>query len=130
MLGSALACADESAAPRVERNGQVFKLVRGMASAEALGSHSGSRERYFAGGEGGSKSTEAVADATRKKLVPEGVQGLVASKGPLANILQQLCGGARSGLAHSGASTLDALLPTVWLQTNSGATEGRPHTIQ
>ena len=122
MLGSMLAATDESCAERVGD----CKRVRGMASAAALAAHSGSRQRYSQlPGQG-----EQLSLQQQSKVTPEGVEGLVKAVGPCASLLQQLRGGMRSGLAHSGSKSWARFNPLVWRQTPAGLVEGKPHSIK
>ena len=96
MLGSLLAGTDEAPGEVVSQGGQSSKSYRGMGSIAAM--RRGSKDRYFQGG---------VEDA--QKLVPEGVEGRVAAKGPLAQTLFQLVGGLRSGMGYLGCRTISDL---------------------
>lgn len=93
MLGSALAGSDEAPGDVFLWNGRSYKVYRGMGSASAMSS--GSADRY------------AQAQTTDiKKFVPEGVEGQVPYKGPVASILHQMTGGLRAALGYVGACTL------------------------
>jgi IMP dehydrogenase len=93
MLGSLLAGTDEAPGERVIYQGRAYKVYRGMGSIGAM--DAGSKDRYFQGG---------VEE--RSKLVPEGVEGMVPSKGPVSDTLHQLVGGLRSGMGYVGAAHL------------------------
>jgi IMP dehydrogenase len=96
MVGSLLAGTDEAPGEMVLFQGKSFKVYRGMGSVGAMAR--GSKDRYF----------QADVDESGK-LVPEGVEGRVAYKGPLAGTLFQLQGGVRSGMGYVGAATIEDL---------------------
>ena len=87
MIGSLLAGTDESPGETILYQGRTFKTYRGMGSMGAMAQ--GSADRY--------------AQDPNAKLVPEGIEGRVASKGPLAELVYQLVGGLRSGMGYCGA---------------------------
>jgi IMP dehydrogenase len=95
MVGSLLAGTDESPGDLVLYQGRSYKTYRGMGSVGAM--KRGSKDRY---GQGGS------AD---EKLVPEGIEGRVPYRGPIASILHQLVGGLRSGMGYTGSATIQDL---------------------
>ncbi len=95
MIGSLFAGTDESPGEVILYQGRTYKSYRGMGSLGAM--HEGSGDRY---------SQERQPPA---KLVPEGVEGRVTHKGPLAAMVHQLVGGLRSGMGYCGCSTIDAL---------------------
>ena len=94
MIGSLLAGVDESPGEVVLHQGERFKEYRGMGSMGAMKSRSFSKDRYFQGD---------VVDTD--KLVPEGIEGRVAYKGPVTNVLFQLTGGLRAAMGYCGAAT-------------------------
>lgn len=98
--------------------GRRYKVYRGMGSVGAM--KAGSKDRYF----------QESADA--KKLVPEGIEGRVAYKGPLADTIHQLLGGLRSGMGYCGTPTIDQLRNEGQFIriTNAGLTESHPHDVQ
>lgn len=96
MVGNLLAGTDEAPGELVILQGKSFKTYRGMGSLGAMGL--GSKDRYM---------QAEVGDP--RKLVPEGIEGRVAYKGPLANILFQLVGGIRQAMGYIGASTIPDL---------------------
>lgn len=118
MLGSLLAGTSEAPGEEIIFQGRRFKSYVGMGSLVAM--KRGSADRYF------QKSTCAVS-----KLVPEGIEGRVAFKGPLADTVYQLCGGLRSGMGYVGAKGLEALKANAhFVQiTNAGLKESHPHDI-
>lgn len=119
MLGSLLAGTDEAPGEVVEIDGKMYKSYRGMGSVAAM--KQGSASRY---GQNWQKGAT-------KKLVPEGVEGLVPHRGPLADHLYQLAGGLRSGMAYLGAANLAELRDKAQFIriTSSGMTESKPHSI-
>jgi IMP dehydrogenase/GMP reductase len=120
MLGSLLAGVDESPGEVVLHQGERFKEYRGMGSLGAMKSRSYSKDRYFQGD---------VVDA--EKLVPEGIEGRVAYKGPLANVLFQLVGGLRQAMGYCGTGTLEELKDRGRFVriTGAGLRESHPHDI-
>ena len=90
MIGSLLAGTDESPGETILYQGRTFKTYRGMGSMGAMAQ--GSTDRY--------------ALDPNAKLVPEGIEGRVAAKGPLADLVYQLVGGLRSGMGYCGARTI------------------------
>jgi IMP dehydrogenase len=93
MIGSLLAGTDESPGETILYQGRTFKTYRGMGSLGAMSQ--GSSDRYAQEGGG--------------KLVPEGIEGRVAAKGPLADLVYQLVGGLRSGMGYCGAHSIEEL---------------------
>jgi IMP dehydrogenase len=93
MIGSLLAGTDESPGEMILFQGRTFKSYRGMGSIGAMQAGSGDRYAQDAGG----------------KLVPEGIEGRVPAKGPLADLVFQLVGGLRSGLGYTGCRTIPEL---------------------
>ncbi|MBU1918158.1 IMP dehydrogenase, partial [bacterium] len=96
MIGSLFAGTEESPGETILYQGRSYKTYRGMGSLGAMSS--GSKDRYFQ-----SEITET------KKLVPEGIEGRVPYRGPLADSLYQLMGGLRSGMGYVGAKTIKEL---------------------
>jgi IMP dehydrogenase len=93
MIGSLLAGTDESPGETILYQGRTFKSYRGMGSLGAMAS--GSTDRYS-------------LDPTQK-LVPEGIEGRVASKGPLADLVYQLVGGLKAGMGYCGCRTIEQM---------------------
>jgi IMP dehydrogenase len=118
MLGALFAGVDESPGENVLFRGRTYKEVRGMGSIGAMMDGS---DRY---GQGKLRQ--------RDKLVPEGVEGLVPQRGPLANFVYQLCGGVRSGMGYVGAPTLAELQAKArFVQvTSAGLRESHAHDIK
>jgi IMP dehydrogenase len=120
MLGSLLAGVDESPGEVVLHQGERYKEYRGMGSLGAMKSRSYSKDRYFQG---------EIVDTD--KLVPEGIEGRVAYKGPVANVIHQLIGGLRAAMGYVGAATVaDMQAHARFVRiTNAGLRESHPHDI-
>jgi IMP dehydrogenase len=97
MIGSLFAGVEESPGEQILYQGRTFKAYRGMGSIGAMKQAEGSSDRYFQEGE------------EISKLVPEGIEGMVPYKGPLASQLTQLVGGLRAGMGLAGCSSIDEL---------------------
>lgn len=114
MLGSMLAGTSEAPGEDILRDGRRYKAYRGMGSMGAMSGGGG--DRYF------------QEDAT--KLVPEGIEGMVAYKGPVDDVLYQVVGGLRSAMGYCGATNLpelrDARFVTI---TQASLIEGHPHDV-
>ena len=93
MIGSLLAGTDESPGETILFQGRTFKTYRGMGSMGAMAQGSG--DRY--------------SQDPNSKLVPEGIEGRVAAKGPLSDLVYQLVGGLRSGMGYCGAHNIGEL---------------------
>ncbi|GGZ57845.1 IMP dehydrogenase [Streptomyces bluensis] len=125
MLGSLLAGCEESPGELLFINGKQFKSYRGMGSLGAMQSRgqgrSYSKDRYF--------QAEVASD---DKLVPEGIEGQVPYRGPLANVLHQLVGGLRQTMGYVGAATIDEMESKGRFVriTSAGLKESHPHDIQ
>jgi IMP dehydrogenase len=119
MAGSLLAGTDESPGDVVMQQGERFKEYRGMGSLGAMRARGSSRDRYFQGD---------VEDV--EKLVPEGIEGRVPYKGPLAGILHQLVGGLRQAMGYCGAATIEELKEARFVRiTAAGLRESHPHDV-
>ncbi|MFU0791173.1 IMP dehydrogenase [Virgibacillus proomii] len=118
MLGSIFAGVTESPGETEIYQGRQYKVYRGMGSVGAM--KAGSKDRYF------------QEDAETKKLVPEGIEGRVAYKGPLADTVHQLVGGLRAGMGYCGTNTIDELRNNSRFIriTNAGLRESHPHDVQ
>ena len=116
MLGSMFAGVAESPGETEIYQGRQFKVYRGMGSVGAM--EKGSKDRYFQEG--------------NKKLVPEGIEGRVPYKGPLADTVHQLVGGLRAGMGYCGAQDLEFLRENAQFVRMSGAglLESHPHHVQ
>ncbi|MGQ9735341.1 MAG: IMP dehydrogenase [Thermaceae bacterium] len=122
MLGSMLAGTDEAPGEEVLKDGRRYKLYRGMGSLGAM--KQGSADRYFQEG-GGKGETEA------KKLVPEGIEGMVPYKGPVADVLYQIVGGLRSAMGYVGAKDIETFRKKARFvrMTMAGLIESHPHDV-
>ena len=119
MLGSMFAGTEESPGDVVFAQGERFKEYRGMGSLGAMKARGYSKDRYFQGD---------VEDV--EKLVPEGIEGRVAYKGPLAGVLHQVVGGLRQAMGYCGAETIEALKDARFVRiTGAGLRESHPHDI-
>lgn len=116
MLGSILAGTSEAPGEEVIYEGRKFKIYVGMGSMAAM--RRGSKDRYFQN------------DA--KKLVPEGIEGRIAFKGELKDVIFQLCGGIRAGMGYCGAPTVEHLKENAKFVkiTGAGLRESHPHDVQ
>ena len=125
MLGSLLAGCEESPGELVFINGKQFKSYRGMGSLGAMAARgrkaSYSKDRYFQG--------DVTAD---DKLIPEGIEGQVAYRGPLSAVAYQLIGGLRQSMFYTGAATIPQLHERGRFVriTAAGLRESHPHDIQ
>jgi len=117
MLGSIFAGTDESPGEMILWEGRSYKTYRGMGSLSAM--KSGSSDRYF------QKGTKD------KKLVPEGIEGMVPVKGSLSSLVHQLLGGIRSSMGYCGAKNLKDFNKKVEFIkiTSAGILESHPHDL-
>jgi inosine-5'-monophosphate dehydrogenase len=119
MLGSMFAGTDEAPGGVIVVQGERFKEYRGMGSLGAMKARSFSKDRYFQG------DVEDVAE-----LIPEGIEGRVAYKGPLGPIVHQLVGGVRQAMGYCGTPTIDALKDARFVRiTGAGLRESHPHDV-
>jgi IMP dehydrogenase len=119
MTGSLLAGVDEAPGEVVLSQGERYKEYRGMGSLGAMKARGFSKDRYFQGD---------VEDVD--KLVPEGIEGRVPYKGPLAPILRQLVGGLRQAMGYCGAATIDEMKAARFVRiTGAGLRESHPHDM-
>ena len=116
MLGSLVAGCKETPGEYELYQGRQFKVYRGMGSLGAMGK--GSSDRYF--------------QANNKKYVPEGVEGRVPYKGPLADTIYQMVGGLRSGMGYVGCANIPEMHEKAQFVriTGAGLKESHPHDIQ
>ena len=125
MLGSLLAGCEEAPGELVFVNGKQFKTYRGMGSLGAMQSRgqarSYSKDRYF--------QDDVLSD---DKLVPEGIEGQVPYRGPLAGVAHQLVGGLRASMGYAGTQTIQELQERGRFVriTAAGLKESHPHDIQ
>jgi len=119
MVGSILAGTDESPGDVVYSHGERYKEYRGMGSIGAMKARGYSKDRYFQGD---------VEDV--EKLIPEGIEGRVQYKGPLAGVVHQLVGGLRQAMGYCGAPTVEAMKSARFVRiTGAGLRESHPHDI-
>ncbi|WP_448222986.1 IMP dehydrogenase [Gordonia iterans] len=123
MLGSLLAGTAESPGELILVNGKQFKSYRGMGSLGAMQGRgqgkSYSKDRYF--------QDDVLAE---DKLVPEGIEGRVPFRGPLAQVIHQLVGGLRAAMGYTGAHSIAELQEAQFVQiTAAGLKESHPHDV-
>jgi len=118
MMGSMLAGTEESPGESILAEGRRYKTIRGMGSLTAM--QEGSADRYFQEGE-----------ISPSKLVPEGIEGRVPYRGPVADVLYQMVGGIRSGMGYCGSADFAELQREVeFLRiTTAGLRESHPHDV-
>lgn len=118
MMGNVFAGTEESPGETIIYEGRKFKQYRGMGSLGAMAQ--GSSDRYF----------QDVEDDV-KKFVPEGIEGRVAYKGYLREVVHQFTGGLRAGMGYCGAKDIAALQQAVFVKiTNAGVKESHAHDIE
>ena len=117
MLGSILAGTNESPGEIILWEGRSFKSFRGMGSIAAM--NEGSKDRYF------QQNTES------KKLVPEGIEGMVPYKGDVMETIHQLMGGVRSSMGYCGTKSIKEFHKNIEFIriTGAGMKESHPHDI-
>lgn len=117
MAGSLFAGVEEAPGETVIYEGRKYKVYRGMGSIPAM--QQGSKDRYF----------QDVEDDI-KKLVPEGIEGRIAYKGALAEIMVQYLGGLRAGMGYCGAARISELMNAQFIKISAaGVTESHPHDV-
>lgn len=121
MVGSMMAGTDEAPGEVELYQGRAYKSYRGMGSLGAMGQTQGSSDRYF-------QDKNSGVD----KLVPEGIEGRIAVKGPLTNIIHQLMGGVRASMGYTGCATIEEMRtkPEFVRITNAGMKESHVHDVQ
>ena len=118
MMGSIFAGTEESPGETIIYEGRKFKEYRGMGSLGAMAT--GSSDRYF---------QDPEADV--KKYVPEGIEGRVAYKGTLREIIYQYTGGLRAGMGYCGAKNIEELKNAAFVKiTNAGMRESHAHDVE
>ncbi|MFT3746853.1 MAG: IMP dehydrogenase [Agriterribacter sp.] len=118
MMGGVFAGTEESPGETIIYEGRKFKQYRGMGSLGAMSQGSG--DRYF-----------QDVEEDIKKYVPEGIEGRVAFKGSLSEIIYQYTGGLRSGMGYCGAADIAALQKAQFIKiTNAGMRESHAHDIE
>ncbi|HEU5476197.1 MAG TPA: IMP dehydrogenase [Gaiellaceae bacterium] len=119
MLGGMLAGTDETPGDVILAQGERYKEYRGMGSLGAMKARGFSKDRYFQGD---------VEDV--EKLIPEGIEGRVAYKGPLQHVVHQLVGGLRQAMGYCGAATIDEMKRARFVRiTAAGLRESHPHDV-
>lgn len=121
MVGSLLAGTEEAPGEVELFQGRYYKAYRGMGSLGAMSGQNGSSDRYFQDAKDGVE-----------KLVPEGIEGRVPYKGPVAGIIDQMAGGLRSSMGYTGCRTIDELRtkPSFVRVTTAGMRESHVHDVQ
>ncbi|WP_283788153.1 IMP dehydrogenase [Bermanella sp. WJH001] len=121
MAGSLLAGTDEAPGEVELFQGRAYKSYRGMGSLGAMGQSQGSADRYF-------QDSKAGND----KLVPEGIEGRIAVKGPMGNVVHQMMGGLRSAMGYTGCATIDEMRtkPEFVKISSAGMKESHVHDVQ
>ncbi|WP_029407084.1 IMP dehydrogenase [Thiomicrorhabdus sp. Milos-T2] len=119
MIGSMFAGTEESPGEIEYLQGRAYKSYRGMGSLGAMAQPSGSSDRYF------------QASNAEDKLVPEGIEGRVAYKGPLAPIIHQLVGGVRSSMGYTGCKDITTMntKPSFVKVSSAGMAESHVHDV-
>jgi len=118
MMGGVFAGTEESPGDTIIYEGRKFKQYRGMGSLGAMAQ--GSSDRYFQNG-----------DEQQKKFVPEGIEGRVAYKGMLSEVVHQFTGGLRAGMGYCGARDIRALQQASFIRiTNAGMRESHAHDVE
>jgi IMP dehydrogenase len=119
MVGSLLAGVEESPGDVILVQGERFKEYRGMGSLGAMKARGFSKDRYFQGD---------VEDV--EKLIPEGIEGRTAYKGPLQHVVHQLVGGLRQAMGYCGAATIEEMKRARFVRiTAAGLRESHPHDV-
>jgi IMP dehydrogenase len=120
MMGSMLAGTEEAPGEIEMFQGRSYKNYRGMGSLGAMAQSTGSSDRYF-------QEASAV-----EKLVPEGIEGRVPYKGPVANIIHHMMGGLRSAMGYTGCTTIEQMRtePEFVRVTSAGMGESHVHDVQ
>jgi len=118
MLGSLFAGTEESPGEMILWEGRSYKAYRGMGSVAAM--KTGSKDRYF------------QSKSSNKKLVPEGIEGMVPFKGPVGDTVHQLLGGLKSSMGYCGSKTIREFPEKAKFIkiTSSGIVESHPHDIK
>jgi IMP dehydrogenase len=119
MVGGLLAGTDEAPGEIVLFQGRSFKAYRGMGSLGAMSQSQGSSDRYF-------QDSSSV-----EKLVPEGIEGRVPSKGPMAAVVHQLMGGVRSSMGYTGSADIETMRTKTQFSkiTGAGMRESHVHDV-
>jgi len=120
MMGSVFAGTEEAPGEVELYKGRTYKAYRGMGSLGAMSQTQGSSDRYF-----------QDANEGPEKLVPEGIEGRVPYKGPVAAIIHQLMGGVRSAMGYTGSENIEAMRtrPEFIRVTSAGMSESHVHDV-
>ncbi len=120
MVGGLLAGTDEAPGEVELYQGRTYKAYRGMGSLGAMSGSQGSSDRYF---------QDAASGV--EKLVPEGIEGRVACKGPMSAVVHQLMGGVRSSMGYTGSKNMEEMRtrPQFVRITSSGIKESHVHDV-
>lgn len=119
MMGGVFAGTEESPGETIIYEGRKFKQYRGMGSLGAMAQ--GSSDRYFQDG----------GDSGSKKFVPEGIEGRIAYKGNLYEVVHQFTGGLRAGMGYCGAKNISTLQQATFIKiTNAGMRESHAHDVE
>jgi IMP dehydrogenase len=118
MIGNLFAGVDEAPGEKLLLDGRSYKVYRGMGSLGAMAA--GSADRYFQDVEEG-----------LPKLVPEGIEGRVPSKGPLSDAVYQMLGGLRAAMGYCGCGTIEEMMERTRFikMTSAGLRESHPHDV-
>jgi IMP dehydrogenase len=121
MMGSMFAGTEEAPGEVQLYQGRTYKAYRGMGSLGAMAQTQGSSDRYF-----------QDASAGTEKLVPEGIEGRVPYKGPLAAIVHQMMGGVSSAMGYTGSVDIETMrtVPEFVRVTSAGMSESHVHDVQ
>ena len=119
MVGSMLAGTTESPGEDILRDGRRYKAYRGMGSLGAMA------------GDGADSSADRYFQEDAKKLVPEGIEGMVAYKGPVGDVIYQMVGGLRSAMGYCGTPDIGAMQAKTQFVTITQASlqESHPHDV-
>ena len=118
MLGSIFAGADESPGEMILWEGRSYKSYRGMGSVSAM--KDGSKDRYF------------QSKSNNKKLVPEGIEGIVPFKGAVSETVHQLIGGLRAAMGYTGCASIFVMMNNCNFVkiSNAGLSESHVHDVE
>ncbi|MBY0308277.1 MAG: IMP dehydrogenase [Phycisphaerales bacterium] len=137
MMGSMFAGLDEAPGEMVIRQGRRYKSYRGMGSEGAMNAGSADRYQQHAGAAGGGGPGEnppptVIGDKAKQKFVPEGVEGLIAYRGPLNEFVYQMVGGLKASMGYVGCRTIAEMHGHARFIKVTGATvvENHPHDIR
>ncbi|MDP1661279.1 MAG: IMP dehydrogenase [Phycisphaerales bacterium] len=136
MMGGMFAGLDEAPGEMVIRLGRRYKSYRGMGSEGAMNAGSADRYQQHPGAAGGGAGFDPpptlITDKAKQKFVPEGVEGLIAYRGPLSEFVYQMVGGLKASMGYVGCKTIAEMHEHARFIKVSGATviENHPHDIR